>query len=353
MPITILAAALVCAGQKNVHAVVSRAQQITPKLSLGAPIQAGNIALIPIEASMPLARDKYLTLAEAAKLGVIEILEVPGQEQVNALTVVNRSNMPILLFAGELLLGGKQDRIVAEDSEVPPRSKSNVPVYCVEHGRWQGVPKFEYGKTLVPNAVRKAAQAPVASAPIGGGGGGFGGAYGGAGRMANQSQVWNSVAASNAKVAASPSTGTVRGTLFDANVQASANRLVSEMNTRFHPDAHTVGVICVIDGKIESADVFGNAEMFAASREELFRSYAVDAHLSGGAKRATADMRACENFLAEITQSRRQSDQPGHFRIMTKTLDGVESGRSSLGAGLAGAGGGGFTHGSYRPNGGQ
>src|SRR5437899_10335990 len=49
------------------------------------------------------------------------------------------SRVHVLLLAGEILLGGKQNRIVVEDVLVPPLSGPlTLPVYCVEQGRWAG-----------------------------------------------------------------------------------------------------------------------------------------------------------------------------------------------------------------------
>jgi len=84
------------------------AKSVDTKLSIGKPLQVGTVAIIPIESTVPLSRDEYLTLAEATKLGLVEIVEMPGQEEVNSLEVRNKGKVPILLFAGELLLGGKQ-----------------------------------------------------------------------------------------------------------------------------------------------------------------------------------------------------------------------------------------------------
>jgi hypothetical protein len=56
---------------------------------------------------------------------------------VNQLVLVNRSKRPLLLLAGELVSGGKQDRIIAKDRIVAPGAEPlPLDVFCVEHGRW-------------------------------------------------------------------------------------------------------------------------------------------------------------------------------------------------------------------------
>ncbi len=57
--------------------------------------------------------------------------------EVNKLFVENVSNDTVYLMAGEVVKGGKQDRVLASDMVLPPNSdKVELPVFCVEHGRW-------------------------------------------------------------------------------------------------------------------------------------------------------------------------------------------------------------------------
>ena len=56
---------------------------------------------------------------------------------MNQLVLVNRGKRPVLLLAGELVSGGKQDRIIAKDRIVAPGADPlPLDVFCVEHGRW-------------------------------------------------------------------------------------------------------------------------------------------------------------------------------------------------------------------------
>src|SRR6266513_1411909 len=57
--------------------------------------------------------------------------------QVNRLVLVNNSKKPLLLLAGEIVTGGKQDRIIGKDRLVPAESDPiDLSVICVEPGRW-------------------------------------------------------------------------------------------------------------------------------------------------------------------------------------------------------------------------
>src|SRR5215471_8516344 len=93
---------------------------------------------------------------------------------VNQLVLINRSKRPLLLLAGELVSGGKQDRIIGKDRLVPAGSEPlPLDVFCVEHGRWSAGANFTDAKTIVHPSVREQAtlkqdQAEVWSAVRGG-----------------------------------------------------------------------------------------------------------------------------------------------------------------------------------------
>ncbi len=58
-------------------------------------------------------------------------------DQVNTLVLVNNSSKPLLLLAGEIVTGGKQDRVIAKDRIVPVGAAPiDLSVFCIEPGRW-------------------------------------------------------------------------------------------------------------------------------------------------------------------------------------------------------------------------
>ncbi|HZF40331.1 MAG TPA: DUF6569 family protein, partial [Blastocatellia bacterium] len=75
-----------------------------------------------------------LTLQEAMKRKLVVVRETGD---VNRLTVQNRSNQDIFVQAGDIVKGGQQDRALALDMIVPPKS-GRIPIdaFCVEQGRW-------------------------------------------------------------------------------------------------------------------------------------------------------------------------------------------------------------------------
>ena len=81
---------------------------------------------------------------------------------MNRLVLVNNSKHPLILLAGEVVTGGKQDRVVGKDRIVPAESDPvDLSVFCVEHGRWtETSTKFDtHASVMLQPSVRMKAMA--------------------------------------------------------------------------------------------------------------------------------------------------------------------------------------------------
>ena len=124
-----------------------------PGPSVGKPIQSGRLTVFPVFGPRSGPDARYLTLDEGLQAGLVSVDESGRMVRrgggawdgpvtsasVNQLALTNRSDRPLILLAGEIVSGGKQDRVVGQDRVVPPHS-APVPlgVFCVEPGRWTG-----------------------------------------------------------------------------------------------------------------------------------------------------------------------------------------------------------------------
>ncbi len=125
--------------------------------SLLSPIRSGNLTVFPVVASKSYDTVEFLTLDEGLRSGDVVVTEA-GQArglirhrprdpaimhpvrdaEVNRLVLVNNSKRPLLLLAGEIVTGGKQDRVIGKDRIVPAESDPvDLSVFCVEPGRWR------------------------------------------------------------------------------------------------------------------------------------------------------------------------------------------------------------------------
>ena len=118
-------------------------------------IRQGNLTVFPVVAATSHDTQEFLTLDEGLKSGEVVVSEsgsvrglvrgnhlqppTPSGAQVNQLVLVNNSKRPLVLLAGEIVTGGKQDRVIGADSIIPPESEPiDLGVFCVEPGRWTG-----------------------------------------------------------------------------------------------------------------------------------------------------------------------------------------------------------------------
>ena len=112
----------------------------------------GNLSIFPVVGGPEYSTAPLLTLDEGLRNGTVVVTEAgslqglvrrgtrtPRQsgDEVNRLVLINNSDHPLLLLAGEVVTGGKQDRVIGVDRIVPPKSDPiDLSVFCVEPGRW-------------------------------------------------------------------------------------------------------------------------------------------------------------------------------------------------------------------------
>jgi hypothetical protein len=96
--------------------------------------------------------NQYITLAEGMRTGKVKVKEfvTKGDADVHILSVQNNSDKTILINSGELLGGGKQDRVVGETKLIQPgKEEQYITVFCVEEGRWsKKVLPFSYSGNI-------------------------------------------------------------------------------------------------------------------------------------------------------------------------------------------------------------
>jgi hypothetical protein len=296
-----------------------------------APIASGNLLLFPVVRAdgKSGAETPFITLDEGLKEGEVEVTEAGrarglvrprgGAEpqnayrgdEVNTLVLVNRSKRPLLLLAGEVVTGGKQDRIVAKDRIVPAGADPiDLSVFCIEPGRWTES-STEFGTSDKSTARSFMVQPEVRERAM---------------VEQNQQEVWDSVpgAIAQMEVAASPSasggSGGGGGGAPEAAppmalgttsyAKAMENPAVSQkvdeaaapvMQAREEVlkklrDEHAVGVIVAVRGEIIWADVFASTDLLARYWTKLVRSYAAES-LSEGENHAAPSVADAQHFL--------------------------------------------------------
>ncbi|WP_432797219.1 ARPP-1 family domain-containing protein [Poriferisphaera sp. WC338] len=114
--------------------VVYNAKAVLEQITLQEPMRHENLTLYMLSAPDEMDTSDVITLEHAMEIGKLKVIETSN---VNKLAVVNESDKTVFIHAGDIVRGGKQDRTLAHDMLIPPKSDP-IPVdsFCVESGRW-------------------------------------------------------------------------------------------------------------------------------------------------------------------------------------------------------------------------
>jgi hypothetical protein len=296
------------------------------------PISYENLTVFPVVSSSERDTGEFLTLEEGLSRGDVVVQEqgtetmlrdrdggpvrpVSGGASVNQLVLINRSKRPLLLLAGELVSGGKQDRVIAKDRIVVPGGDPlPLDVFCVEHGRWSAGSTFTNSATIVHPSVRE--QAALAQ---------------------RQTDVWASVTAGSTapRAAAAPapqvSVEAIGGALeteaptqsyqkiySSRRVAPSVEAMVNEVQRRFRKETaglkgeHVVGVVIAYGGEVAWSDIFASGQLFDQYWGKLLRSYAVEA-VARPTLREKASTGDAEEFLQRLKGHEKTESEPGVY----------------------------------------
>jgi hypothetical protein len=333
------------------------------------PIRHGNLTVFPVIASKSFPTGEFLTLDEGLRSGEVVVTEAghvqglirrhavaPAIErdgaQVNRLVLINNSKRPLLLLAGEIVTGGKQDRVIAKDRIVPAESDPiDLGVFCVEPGRW-----------VASSDHFGASEATYASKVPSNGGGNLGGVVHGvpapppstmmaqpsvrARAMADkdQNEVWAEVRKQQTAMqtvevtAAAPtiateiaSTSSYAKVMENDDVKQRVDAVAKPIEQNYQSlirqlrDRNAVGIVVAVNGRIIWADIFASTDLLEKYWPKLVRSYASEAVVMR-AKDVEVGTSRAQAFLKNM-EGRRQTieNEPGVFRHTEVNGDGFRA----------------------------
>lgn len=323
------------------------------------PIRHGSLTVFPVVAPKSYATGEFLTLDEGLRTGEVVVTEygnvrglmrrrlTPAVQrenaEVNRLVLINNSKRPLLLLAGEIVTGGKQDRVIGKDRIVPAESDPvDLSVFCVEPGRWVatsehfGTSGATYGGGTgagfssggpVPGTMM--AQPSVRAKAMG---------------DKDQGQVWaevrkqqQSMAVEVAAAAPSASAGEIQSTtsyarvMENKDVKQKVDEIAAPIQHNYESlikqlrDRKAVGVVVAVNGHIIWADIFASTELLEKYWPKLVRSYASEAVVTR-AKGGEASTAQAEAFLGNM-EGRRETieSEPGVYRHTEVNGDGFKA----------------------------
>src|SRR5688572_28530418 len=118
----------------SMFAVIAAAQ--SPAYRISAPYSYKNLTIFLIHGKNETSKTNILTLQEAMERQILRVYET---SDVNELAVENISKTyDVFIQSGDIVKGGKQDRVLAISIIIPARSgRVVIEAYCVESCRWQ------------------------------------------------------------------------------------------------------------------------------------------------------------------------------------------------------------------------
>ena len=246
---------------------------------IGRPHDSGDFRVFTVLLKRPQYDAKTLTLDQALLHKVLSIREKDGGT-VPTLLVTNTGDARVFLMAGELVLGGKQDRIIRQDVVVPPHTEDmEIPVYCGQRGRWHvETPTFQTKGSAANASVRKTA--------VG---------------QKSQGAVWGEIDKTFTKNARSSDSSKLQEVLEDREIQTKVDRVAADLLSK--RDADGYGLIVTHRGRILGVDIFGSHALYDGLAEKVLASYVVEAlaETDGGVKPVSRD--SAQNFLAHLADS--------------------------------------------------
>lgn len=339
----------------------ANAGQSAPEYKVLPAIKHGNLSVYPVVAGGSHDTKEFITLDEGLNSGQVVVSEFghlktmirrprpmprtaypSAGPQVNTLALVNNSERPLILLAGEIVMGGNQDRVIARDRVVAPESDPiDLSVFCVEPGRWVGQKAtFAAGGGMLAPTVRAramndksqqevwaavrsaqtnafmAAVPSAAAGAVGGVPGGYAGGSVGAALGGTIDSAAASATSSYPRAMAAPSVAKKVDSVA-APIEQGYRSLMGELRNK-----NAVGVVVAVNGQIVWADIFASTDLLQRYWPKLVRSYAAEAVVTN-TKWSDAGEKTAQAFVESLAGGHQTVEsEPGLYRQTELTGDG-------------------------------
>lgn len=313
------------------------------------------------------------TLEEALLKSTIIVHETGS---VSELQIENTGDEPVFIQFGDIVKGGKQDRVLTTSLLIPPKSgKVAIGAYCVEQGRWakRGIEDVTRFSASTAQIFSREAKVAIARAPI------AAEARRAAppadlarptqpsdrvdieqrvrnqahrqavqqGGPSSQGEVWRSVSAVQgllgerlaAPVSSEKSRTSLQLTLENERLKAAQQGFITALEPKGLEGDDVIGVVLAVNGKIASADIYPSNGLFRKMWPKLIRAAATDAFAhrvdAASASPAAPSVTLAETFLSDAqtgeVRERALADIAQHRTRLSPNVVAVEA-RTAKGA---------------------
>jgi hypothetical protein len=229
-------------------------------LEIGTAREHANLTMFPLLGGRPADPD-YHTLDEALAAGTARVTEVSDSGSVPELRFQNSGGWAVLLLDGEELVGAKQNRVLNLTILAPAGKEIQIPVSCVEAGRWSHVSAEFAAAPRAHYAAGRAKKAAAVNASMRATGE----------RRSDQGEVWADISAKARRMAAVSDTEAMAA-MYEGHA-ANVDSFVEALR----PVEHQAGAVFAINGELVGLDLFDYPATLRKLLPKLVRSYALDA----------------------------------------------------------------------------
>lgn len=270
-----------------------------------------NLTIFLIHGKDQNAKGNIITLQEAMERKLLIVYET---SDVNELQVENISKeLDVFIQSGDIVKGGKQDRVLAVSIIIPARSgRVKIDAFCVESGRWEKRGGEDSTKFTSSNERIVSRDLKIA-----------------ANATRSQQEVWAEVSKAQEKLAqnvggnvqAAPSRTSLQLTLEDRKVVATIDEYVKALASAPNGKPDVIGYAFAINGKINSADVYVSNALFKKVWAKNLKATATEAVSEARGVRLADPVRADEvkGFMDDSERARPSDRAVGPSgRIVTR-----------------------------------
>jgi hypothetical protein len=243
-----------------------------PSVRVGAPVTHDKLTVFPLYLESP-ATQNYRLSEEALADGSAVVEEITEGGSVPTLAVDNKGDALVLFVEGQELRGAKQNRVLNTSVLIAAKTKTVLPVSCVEQGRWRYVSKsFSSSEYHSSSKLRGVLKKSVTAAALSGGG-----------HSSDQSAVWGEVSRQMSSVGGASPTMAMTDTM--THHKPYIDRHVAEVAYA----EGAAGLAVAVGGKLVSVDLFDAPETCKKVWPRVISGVAMDAMEEQSAAAVSSD----------------------------------------------------------------
>lgn len=263
-----------------------------PEIHVGEPISHESISIFPLQAEVK-GNVHYVLSDEALASGSVTVEEVGEAGSVPELVVTNQTDDLVLFLEGEELKGAKQNRVLNTSVLVAARSKTTIPVSCVERGRWRYTSRHfsssdSYSSSKLRHILKKSVLKSTKE---------------GQGHRSDQGEVWSEVSRQMASLGSHSDTAAMADTY-----ETHKNRLAEFRDGLKYVDG-AIGLAVAVGKKVVSVDLFDKPSTCQKVWDRLLTGVVLDA-LEAGPAEERVDKTDAENLLRTLRDTSWEQTKP-------------------------------------------